>query len=322
MSVSKSVSWHHMKRSLPLLLSAFALAAPSVVFAKPSIGSVTATNPTAGVPVTLQATVSSGVAIEKCVLWVDLAEVGEMTVAGGVASRSYTFSSGGSRLAFVYCKDVNGGATSGPNTGLNVAGALIVTPPPAPTPTPAPTPVPSPAPTPAPVPTPAPAPTSTALIPVVPNTELIGKIIKLACPSNQAIAADHSCKAVYYVGKDNKRHAFPNSDVFFTWYGSFDGLIIVDPAVLASYQIGNNVTYRAGVKMVKFISSPKVYAVARGAVLRGIPSEEMARAYYGDTWNKKIADISDAFYTNYTFGADISVPSDYDPSVELAHSTE
>lgn len=35
--------------------------------------------------------------------------------------RSYMFNSGGSRLAFVYCKDVNGGATSGPNTGLNVA---------------------------------------------------------------------------------------------------------------------------------------------------------------------------------------------------------
>ena len=300
-----------MKRSLPLLLSVLALAAPSVVFAKPSIGSVTAMNPTAGVPVTLQASVSSGVAIEKCVLWVDLAEVGEMTVAGGIASRQYTFVSGGSRLAFVYCKDVNGGAASGPNTGLNVAGTLIVTPPPAQVPLPTPAPVPTPAPT----PTPAPMPAST-------STALTGKLIKLACPTDKEAAVDHPCKAVYYVGSDEKRHAFPNSDVFFTWYANFDDVLTVEPSAMSNYLIGKNVTYRAGVKMVKFMTSPKVYAVARNATLRGIATEELARAYYGEDWNKKIADISDAFYTNYVFGADINELGDYNPEAELANSTE
>lgn len=293
-----------MKRTLLSLLPALALALPSAVFAKPVISSVSATNPTAGVPVTLQASVSSGAAIQKCTLWVDLAEVGEMTVAGGVASREYTFASGGSRIAFVFCKDVNGEAASGANTGINVAGSIVVTP--------TPTPVPTPTPTPMPITTPVPTTTVT----------LVDKLVKLACPTDKAVEADHPCKAVYYVGSDNKRHAFPNGDVFFTWYENFDAVQTVSAETLASFMIGKNVTYRGGVKMVKFTTSPKVYAVARGSVLRGIASEEVARKYYGDSWNKKIADISDAFFTNYTFGPDIDLQSDYDPAVESANSVK
>lgn len=300
-----------MKRTFLPLLSVLVLAAPSAVFAKPVIGSVTAMNPTAGVPVMLQASVNSSSAIEKCTLWVDLAEVGDMTVAGGVASREYTFASGGSRIAFVFCKDVNGGAASGANTGINVSGSVVVTPPPAPVPTPVP----------APMPTPAPVVTPTTTGPIAPPS-YAGKLIKLACPTDKPVEADHSCKAVYYIGNDGKRHAFPNGDVFFTWYVNFDAVITVDPAIMSSYMLGKNVTYRGGVKMVKFTSSPKVYAVARGGVLRGISSEEVAKAYYGDTWNKKIADISDAFFTNYTFGADISAQGEYNPELEYANSAQ
>lgn len=293
-----------MKRALLPLLSVIALSVPSIVFAKPSVGSVTAANPTAGVPVTLQASVSSADPIQKCTLWVDLAEVGEMTVANGTASREYTFMSGGSRIAFVFCKDVNGGAASGANTGINVAGSLMVTPPPAQVPTPAPIVVPDPAP-----------------LPLV-AVSYAGKLIKLACPTDQVAAADHPCKAVYYVGTDDKRHAFPNGDVYFTWYENFDGVQTVSATVMSGFMLGKNVTYRGGIKMVKFTTSPKVYAVARGGVLRGISSEDMARAYYGETWNKKIADISDAFVTNYTFGADISAQGEFDPALESANSVQ
>ncbi|MFO0764812.1 MAG: hypothetical protein U0487_02075 [Patescibacteria group bacterium] len=289
-----------MKRTLLSLLPVLALALPSAVFAKPVIGSVTAMNPTAGVPVTLQASVSSGAAIQKCTLWVDLAEVGEMTVASGVASREYTFASGGSRIAFVFCKDVNGEAAAGANTGINVAGSL--------------TPVPLPTPTPTPVPTPTPTSTTTTV-------SLVGKLIKLACPTDKAVEADHPCKAVYYVSADNKRHAFPNGDVYFTWYANFDSVQTVSAETMASFMIGKNVTYKGGVKMVKFVTSPKVYAVARGGVLRGIASEEMAKAYYGAEWNKKIADISDAFFTNYTFGADIATQTTtQSSSLQIQHS--
>lgn len=43
----------------------------------------------------------------------------------------------------------------------------------------------------------------------------------------------------------------------------------------------------------------------------------MAKVLYGETWNTKIDDIADTFYTNYTFGNDIEGPSDYDTQNEL-----
>ncbi|MCK9361292.1 SH3 domain-containing protein [Patescibacteria group bacterium] len=169
-------------------------------------------------------------------------------------------------------------------------------------------------PSPAPAPTPAPAPAPSG------ETAYAGAIdarnlIKLVCPS--IASADHPCKAVYYIGADGKRHAFPNSRVFFTWYGNFDSVRAVTAERLGQYMLGMNATYRPGARMVKFTTDPKVYAVARGGVLRWVKTEELARAYYGSTWNMKIDDIPDAFYTNYTFGTEIDTEADFNPTAEM-----
>lgn len=140
-------------------------------------------------------------------------------------------------------------------------------------------------------------------------------LIKLVCPAGASV--DHPCKAVYYIGADGKRHAFPNSRVFFTWYANFDEVRAVTAERLGQYALGSNVTYRPGARMVKFTTDPKVYAVGRGGVLRWVATEELAVTLYGSNWNTKIDDIPDAFYTNYTFGADISAASDFNVSAEL-----
>lgn len=162
----------------------------------------------------------------------------------------------------------------------------------------------------------------TSDIVVAPMTEeayagVIGShdLIKLVCPSTAG--ADHSCRAVYYVGADGKRHAFPNSRVYFTWYSNFDTVKAVSAERLGQYMLGANITYRPGARMVKFTTDPKVYAVGRGGVLRWVKTEELAIALYGATWNQKIDDIADAFYANYTFGLDISLETDFNPTVEL-----
>lgn len=314
-----------MKHTLISLATISAILVPSIAFAKPIIGPITPVTAVAGTPVNLSATVSSGVPIERCSLWVDLAEIGEMTVSGGQATRSYTFPSGGARIAFVFCRDTSSGMSAGATTGINVSGAIIVSPPLS---TPAPEPVSTPTPTTTPATTITPTPTSTTPAAIVPPiTPMIttvspdaGKIIKAICP--QPAATDHICRAVYYISNDGKRHAFPNSRVFFTWYSNFDSVQEVAPDALSQYPLGTNVTYRAGVRMVKFITDPKVYAVARGAVLRWVKTEELARGLYGNDWNKKVDDIADAYYTNYTFGADINSMTEYSPSTELEHSTE
>jgi endo-1,4-beta-xylanase len=85
---------------------------------------------------------------------------------------------------------------------------------------------------------------------------------------------------------------------------------------LASIPLGGNVTYRPGVKLVKVTTVPKVYAVAAHGVLRWVKTEEVAKALYGVDWNKKVDDIPDAFFVNYTVGADIGSTSDFSPSLE------
>ena len=124
--------------------------------------------------------------------------------------------------------------------------------------------------------------------------------------------------AVYYLGEDGLRYVFPNSKVFFTWYDDFEDVKWIADSDLADIQIGGNVTYKPGIKMVKINSSPRVYAVGAGGMLRSIVSEAVARALYGITWNQKVDDLPDGFFGNYAIGRDIDIQSQYDPDVEEA----
>ncbi len=142
------------------------------------------------------------------------------------------------------------------------------------------------------------------------------RLIKLTCPSKASVF--DACRSVYYQGVDGKRHAFPSEKVYFSWYQNFDGIQTVDGASLAAIPLGSNVTYRPGLKLVKFETVNKVYAVARGGVLRWITSESSARELYGTDWGTKVSDISDSLFGNYSFGADIAGANDYSPAAETS----
>jgi hypothetical protein len=145
----------------------------------------------------------------------------------------------------------------------------------------------------------------------------VNRLVKLTCPAG-AVDVNHPCKAVYYVGSDGKRHAFPNERVYFTWYSNFDGIVELNGSMLATITLGSNVNYRPGMRMVKFTTVNRVYAVARYGSLRWVTSEAAATALYGSAWNTRIDDINDAFFTDYTFGADINSSADFNPTVEAA----
>src|SRR5512142_1361624 len=126
-----------------------------------------------------------------------------------------------------------------------------------------------------------------------------GDLIKLQDDGNPETTAD---SAVYYVGTDGKRYAFPNAQAYFTWYADFGAVKIVSASEMASYQLGGNVTYRPGTRLVKITSDPHVYAVEPGGLLRWVQTEAVANGLYGPDWNKRIDDISDAFFLNYSIG--------------------
>lgn len=142
-------------------------------------------------------------------------------------------------------------------------------------------------------------------------------LVKLVCPAG-FIDVNHPCKAVYFVSTDGKRHAFPNERVYFTWYTNFDGIIELNGTTLSGITLGANVTYRPGVRMVKFTTLNKVYAVGRYGSLRWVTTEAIATSLYGSVWNTHIDDISDTFYTDYTFGSDVTPTATFNPSAETS----
>ncbi len=109
--------------------------------------------------------------------------------------------------------------------------------------------------------------------------------------------------SVYYLGADGKRYVFPNSTTYFSWYPDFSGVVTIPAAELQSYPLGGNVTMRPGTKLVKITTDPKVYVVEPNGVLRGIQTEAQAASLFGTSWNKRVVDVPDAFFTNYTTGA-------------------
>lgn len=131
-----------------------------------------------------------------------------------------------------------------------------------------------------------------------------------------------SFSAVYYYGVDGFRYVFPNDKTYFTWYTNFNSVKWISDADLTKIQIGGNVTYKPGVKMIKINSDPRVYAVGAGGVLRTIGSEAVAKDLYGTNWNKQIDDVADGFFSNYKRGGDLDMASSFSVSGEKASATD
>jgi hypothetical protein len=273
----------------------------------PTISTVSyPSNITSGVPAILSATVSSSATVTSCNLYIDSDDKGAMTLDSGRASKTYLFATGGVVTAFVFCRDSNGGMAHGNLTSIFVGGtigsqqaAFGGSQPPSQSQDQQ-------------------TPSQDQASPSAPSgtPPSAGSLIKLAC--GPSAGSDDPCKAVYYYGSDGKRHAFPNEKSYFTWYANFDSVKEIDAATLGTIPLGKNVTYRPGVRMVKFQTLNNVYAVTKGGVLRWVTTEDVAKSLYGDGWNKKIDDIADTFYSNYTFGSDITNATDFAPASEMS----
>ncbi len=253
----------------------------------PVIDSVSPISATAGTAVTLSVVTSDSTNL-TCNLYINGSNQGVMTDGGDVYTYNYTFPVAGNYTAKAECTDEVGYTESGVSVTITVG---------------EPTTTPDPLPEPDITPDPDPEPEDSV------DTAMPGSLIKMACDADRMV--NDPCTAVYFYASDGKRHAFPNEKVYFTWYENFDDVIVVTSDFMASLNLGSNVTYHPGTKMVKFLSVNTVYAVEQGGVLRAIDSEATATALYGSNWNTKIDDINDAFFGNYSFGDDIESILDY-----------
>lgn len=145
-----------------------------------------------------------------------------------------------------------------------------------------------------------------------------GDLVKLPDDSNPETQVD---TAVYYYGVDGLRYVFPNDKTYFTWYTDFSNVKEIGAEQLGTIRIGGNATYRPGTRMVKIQSDPRVFVVERGGVRRHIPSEAVARALYGSTWNQQIDDVPDSFFSHYSEGTALAAATTWTTSVAMAGAT-
>lgn len=108
--------------------------------------------------------------------------------------------------------------------------------------------------------------------------------------------------SVYYIGEDGERYAFPNENIYFSWYEDYGDVVTISPEDLAQYTLGGNVDYQAGTSLVKLESDPTVYCVEPEGVLRAIDSEEQASKLYGEDWAEEVDDLSAGFWNSYDVG--------------------
>ena len=132
---------------------------------------------------------------------------------------------------------------------------------------------------------------------------VVHDLVKLPDDGNLNTQED---SAVYYVGADGRRHAFSNSKVYLSWYCDFSKVAIISASDLAQIPLGKNITYRPGLRLVKFPSIKTVYLVQSGAILRPITDEATAIALFGKDWAKQVSDISEAFYGDYTIDSAVN----------------
>ncbi len=87
----------------------------------PTVGSITPTSVTQNVATTIYATYSDSFGVTSCVLYVDGASHGAMSLSGGRASLSRTPSSAGSYSAHIKCYDAAGNVGTGATTTITVS---------------------------------------------------------------------------------------------------------------------------------------------------------------------------------------------------------
>ncbi len=143
-------------------------------------------------------------------------------------------------------------------------------------------------------------------------------LVPVGSKASGTLVKSPSFSAVYYLGADGKRYVFPNENVYKSWYGDFSGVTTISDNELYSLQIGGNVTYKPGSKMVKITTDPKVYAVDRNGTLRWIVGEQIATELYGAEWARNVHDIPDAFFVNYKVGEPITKTDDFSPEGRMA----
>ena len=105
-----------------------------------------------------------------------------------------------------------------------------------------------------------------------------------------------------YQYEGGKRRAFPNSEVYHTWYDSFSNIYTISVAEMEAIEIGNPMPIKGYTKLLKFPLNPKIYSVTKDGIIHHIPDAMTAKSWYGENWGNEIIELPEIYYLFYTKG--------------------
>ncbi len=127
-------------------------------------------------------------------------------------------------------------------------------------------------------------------------------------------------ESIYYVAPTMQRYVFPNQATFQTWY-PVPAMTVknVDRKALEAIPLAGSVTYRPGMRMIKFATDPQYYVVSKGGVLHAA-TPSILKKLYGTDWMKRVDPLEEYYRADYTISTAITSSSDYSPFGEYNSS--
>ncbi|HLD28407.1 MAG TPA: S8 family serine peptidase, partial [Patescibacteria group bacterium] len=124
---------------------------------------------------------------------------------------------------------------------------------------------------------------------------------------NGYLAKTAESNSVYFIDNKNKRHLFPQSNIFWSWYrGTWEdqNIEILSVEQFGDLKAGDNVIVRPGTNLIKFKNSSRIYGVSTSGKIH-LVSEINAKMLYGDDYKDRLILVQNAFEANYERGSDL-----------------
>ncbi len=249
----------------------------------PTIGLVSPETFAVNHQVLIQAKVEDESGMNGCHLFINDADVGVMRIAAGQASMTQAFVTPESRRLQIRCQDAAGNVSYSAVTESQAS-----------------------------------APDATAPG-VLPAGFSSGMVVRLSCLPGER--DDEHCHDLYYVGKDAKRHGFQSPTAYKSWYPAGANVMDISLAALSSLQLGVPISVKPGQSAIRFLSQPTVYAVSAKKTLRPFASATLVAETLGSDWSSRVDVLTDAFYTNFTFGSEVQTTAEAASSVSSPEET-
>lgn len=121
---------------------------------------------------------------------------------------------------------------------------------------------------------------------------------------------------LYWRGSNGNRFSFPTEDVFLSWFPASQfrpAIFNLTDAQVVAIPLAGSVLYKAGTRLIKLSSDPKIFAVGNNGSIHWIPSEGTIEKIFGYYWRNILVTIPDVLFVNYSVGRVIESPQDFDP---------